>query len=342
MVYHRVITDRPQNTGVKLEGLTGESLNQQQMFVRNHFLQPLAPPTGFELVVPGRKPKFITLDQFTPFERIQRDIVLECAGNGRSLMKPPPPGTPWALDGVSAITVGGYRLNEVLGPLPEEVTEVVFTGADIGTVAPEGRVPYQFSISRELATSTVPVLATHIGGEPLNLTHGGPIRLIVPGYYGMMSVKWLIRVEAVTQPFRGHFVELYRYFDDEFEEERAPVGPIAVRSVIASPLAGEWVSAGALEIKGSAWSGTSEVAMVEVSIDGGRTWSKADLVRRETGGRWAPVRWAHTAEPEPGPVEIIARATDDSGAVQPLRPRWNANGYANNVAHRVRVHAVEP
>lgn len=81
--------------------------------------------------------------------------------------------------------------------------------------------------------------------------------------------------------------------------------------------------------------------MVEVSIDGGETWGQADLIRRETGGRWAPIRWAYTAEPEPGPVELVARATDESGMVQPLKPRWNANGYANNVVHRVHVQAVE-
>jgi DMSO/TMAO reductase YedYZ molybdopterin-dependent catalytic subunit len=342
LVYHRVITEQPANTGVKLEGLTGESLDQRQMFERNHFLPPLSPPSGFELAIPGKQSKFITLEQFTPFEFVQRDMVLECAGNGRALMKPPPPGTQWALDGVSAITVGGYRLNEVLGTLPDDVTEVVFTGADIGTVAPEGRIPYQFSISRDLAMSNVPLLVTHIGGEALTLAHGAPIRLVVPGHYAMMSVKWLIKVEAVTEPFRGHFVELYRYFDDDFEEERSPVGPIAVRSIISSPLSGESVSAGALEIKGSAWSGTSEVAAVEVSVDGGKTWDQADLVRRQTGGRWAPIRWAHTAEPEAGPVVIVVRAFDEFGAAQPLRSRWNANGYANNVAQRVRVRAVEP
>jgi DMSO/TMAO reductase YedYZ molybdopterin-dependent catalytic subunit len=342
LVYHRVISEQPANTGVKVEGLTGESLNQRQMFERNHFLAPISPPGGFELAIPDKKSKFITIEQFTPFERVERDLVLECAGNGRSLMKPPPPGTQWALDGVSAITVGGYRLNEVLGTLPSGVIDVVFTGADIGTVAPEGRIPYQFSISRELAMSNVPLLVTHIGGEPLTLAHGAPIRLVVPGHYAMMSVKWLIKVEAVSEPFHGHFVDLYRYFDDDFEDERSPVGPIAVRSIISSPLSGESVSAGALEIKGSAWSGTSEVAMVEVSVDGGTTWDQADLVRRQTGGRWAPIRWAYTAEPEAGLVEIVVRASDESGAVQPLRPRWNTKGYANNVAHRIRVRAVEP
>lgn len=340
MVHHRVISERPPNKGVRVEGLTGESLDQQQMFVRNHFAPPLTTPTGFELAVPGRRSKFITLEQFTPFQRVNRDIVLECAGNGRSLMSPVPSGTPWGLDGVSAITVTGYRLNEVLGSLPDEVGEVVFTGADTG-IADVGRVPYQYSISRELALSTVPLLVTHIGGDALDRLHGGPIRLIVPGYYGMMSVKWLIKVEAVLEPFAGHFTDLYRYYDDDHEEEGSPVGPIAVRSVISSPHVGEFVSAHSFDVKGSAWAGTSEIAMVEVSIDGGETWGQADLIRRETGGRWAPIRWAYTGEPETGPVEIVARATDEAGAVQPMQPRWNANGYANNVVHRVQVEAVE-
>ncbi len=342
MVYHRVISERPPNKGVKVEGLTGESLNQQQMFVRSHFSPPLAPPSVFELAIPGKRSKFITVEQFTPFERVHRDVVLECAGNGRTLMKPVPPGTPWSLDGVSAITVGGFRLNEVMGALPDDVVEVVFTGADTGIVEPEGRVAYQYSIGRDLAESTVPLLVTHIGGQTLDLIHGGPIRLIVPGHYGMMSVKWLIKVEAVKEPFLGHFTDLYRYFDDDHEENWAPVGPIAVRSVISTPHEGEYVTAYGFDVKGSAWSGTSEVAKVEVSVDGGETWGEADLIRRETGGRWAPIRWAYTGEPEPGPVEIVARATDDSGAVQPLKSRWNANGYANNVVHRVHVHAVEP
>jgi len=342
LVYHRVITEKPPNTGVRVEGLTGESLNQQQMFVRSNFPLPPSPPTGFELVVPGRKSRFITMEQFKPFEQVQRDIVLECAGNGRSLMRSVPEGVPWALDGVSPITVSGYRLTEVLGNVSEEITEFVFTGADVGTVPITGRIPYQFSISRDLAVSTVPVLATHIGGEPLNLVHGGPIRLVVPGHYAMKSVKWLIRVEGVTRPFRGHFVQKYRYYGDTVASEGAPVGEIAVRSIISLPTGGEPVPAGAVEVRGSAWAGESEVATVEISIDGGDTWHQADLIRRETGGRWAPIRWAFTAEPDPGPMVIMARATDEAGNTQPLEPRWNRNGYANNVVQRVRVRVVEP
>jgi hypothetical protein len=158
----------------------------------------------------------------------------------------------------------------------------------------------------------------------------------------MKSVKWLIRVEGVTRPFRGHFVEKYRYFGDAVQPDGAPVGEIAVRSIISAPLEGEHVMAGATEIRGAAWAGESEVSMVEVSVDGGETWHQADLVRRQTGGRWAPIRWAYTAEPDPGPMEIMARATDDAGNTQPLETRWNRGGYANNVVQRVRVRVVEP
>lgn len=341
MVFHRVITENPPNTGVRVEGLSGESLSQQQMYVRSNLPTPLSAPAGFEVVIPGRTSRFITIEQFKPFQEVTREIVLECAGNGRTLMDPVPEGTAWELDGASPITVTGYRLNEVIGGLPDEVVEVVFTGADIGTVPNGQRVPYQFSFGRELAESTAPILVTHIGGDPLSLLHGAPIRLIVPGHYAMKSVKWLVRVEAVTSPFRGYFVEKYRYLRDSVAPEYSPVGEICVRSVIASPIEGEPVVTGLLEVRGSAWSGPAEVSTVEVSVDSGDTWKAAELFRNETGGRWAPVRWALIVEPDPGELEIIARATDAAGNTQPMEPRWNARGYANNVVQRVNVTVVE-
>lgn len=342
MVYHRVITESPPNVGVQTEGLSGESLSQQQMYVRCNFQVPRAVPDRFELVLPGKNSRHIGVDQFESLEEVDRDMVLECAGNGRALMDPQPEGTEWELDGASPITIRGVRLRDVLGPLPEEVVELVFTGADAGKTPQGRRIPYQFSISRELAESPVPMLVTHIGGGPLDELHGGPIRLVVPGHYAMKSVKWLVRVEGVTEPFRGYFVEKYRYYNDSIEPMGAPVAELAVRSVIATPVDGETVSADVLEISGSAWSGSSEISSVQVSVDAGNTWHEADLVRRQTGSRWAPVRWVWTAMPEPGRVEIMASATDDDGNTQPLESRWNTNGFANNVVHRVTVDVVAP
>lgn len=335
----RVVTDDPPNVGVALETLTGEPLDQEEMYVRSNFAVPSSPPDGLDLVIPGTSDRFFGLEDLASYEMVKREIILECAGNGRTLMRPVPGGTPWDLDGASPITVAGHRLADVLGEIPGDVIEVVFTGADLGEVEPEGRVPYQFSVGRELALSEAPLLATHIGGRPLSMLHGAPVRLIVPGHYAMMSVKWLVRVEAVTAPFHGHFVKKYRYYGDEGEPEQSPVGALAVRSIIAAPGDGDTVPAGPIAVKGSAWAGASGVAIVEVSVDGGASWLEADLAR-VTGEPWAPVRWNLGLDAEVGRLEILARATDSSGATQPVEPRWNANGYANNVVHRVTVHVV--
>ena len=309
------------------------------MYVRCNLPVPETPPSGFELVVPGRVDQFVTTETLGQFERVTTELVLECAGNGRTLMSAPiPEGTPWDLDAISAITVSGHRLCDLLGRLPDDVVEVVFTGADLGTVDDGGQVNYQFSIDRQLAESPTPILATHIGDEPLDLLHGAPVRLVVPGHYAMKSVKWLTKVEAVTEPFRGHFVERYRYFGDGIEAEGAPVADLAVRSVIASPVDGENVPAGAIEVRGSAWSGSGEVTRVELSVDGGKTWEQATLEQGE--GRWAPVAWVYRTEAAPGRLEVRSRATDAAANTQPLEPRWNGNGYANNVVHRVVLEVV--
>jgi DMSO/TMAO reductase YedYZ molybdopterin-dependent catalytic subunit len=332
----RTITESPPNTGVDLHHLTGAPLSQEQMYVRCNFAVPSAPPEKFEVVVPGQGTRFLTSNDLETFQLVERDIVLECAGNGRTLMSPVPEGTPWDLDAVSPISVSGYRLTDVLGALPEDVVEVVFTGADSGTVDPEGHVPYQFSISRDLAMSPRPLLVTHIGGEPLDLLHGAPVRLVVPDHYAMISVKWLVRIEATETPFEGHFVKKYRYYGDDHEPEHAPVSEMAVRSVIAEPRNGVLVPAGTLVVSGSAWSGSSQVDKVEVSVDGGVNWEVATLSRASESLRPA-VGWTLAIDARPGHLNIVARATDTSGATQPLRPRWNANGFANNVVQQVGV-----
>ena len=329
--------DMPLNTGVDPTLLDGGSLSQDQMFRRNNFKIPYRPPTGFEVVVPGRATRRVSMDLLETFREVEVDLVLECAGNGRTLMSPVPDGTPWGLDAASPISVVGVHLIDVLGELPENIKSVVFTGADEGEVPIEGKQNYQFSITRDLAQSKLPILATHMGGDPLTLEHGAPVRLIVPGHYAMKSVKWLIRIEALPYRFQGHFVRKYRYFKDDIEDDSSPVGPISVRSLISFPLEESVVSPGVIDVRGSAWTGNGEVTRVEVSADDGETWEDAQLVRQSTGGRYAPARWAAALDLRPGTAVLVARATDSSGATQPLEARWNTGGYANNVVHRVKV-----
>lgn len=329
--------EMPLNTGVDPALLDGDSLPQGQMFRRSNFNIPTRPSDGFEVIVPGRAPRRVSMDLLESFREVEVDLVLECAGNGRTLMSPVPDGTPWGLGAASPISVVGVHLNDVLGGLPDNVKSVVFTGADQGEVPIEGKQNYQFSISPDLALSKLPILVTHIDGEPLTMEHGAPVRLMVPGHYGMASVKWLIRIDALAYRFQGHFVRKYRYFKDDIEEDATPVGPIAVRSMISSPVDEETVYAGLVDIKGAAWTGTGEVIRVEVSADDGEHWEEAELVRHSTGGRFAPVHWAAALELSQGSAVLVARASDSSGAVQPLDSRWNSGGFANNVVHRVKI-----
>lgn len=337
MPLRRPAIDAPLNVGVELGKLDGDLLRQGEMYVRNNFVMPIRPPSGFDVVIPGKATRHVTPDQLESYREIEVDLVLECAGNGRILMDPVPDGTPWGLDAVSPISVVGVHLVDVIGSLPENIKSVVFTGADEGDVPIEGKQNYQFSISRDTALSTLPILVTHIGGEPLTLEHGAPVRLVVPGQYGMKSVKWLTRIEALPFRFQGHFVRKYRYFRDDVEAAGTPVGALAVRSVISWPVEGETVPGGLTDIKGSAWTGSGAVTTVEVSIDGGKTWAEAELVKHSTGGQYAPIHWAAAAYLDPGTTTIMARATDTSGAIQPLEPRWNSGGYANNVVQRITV-----
>ncbi|MGI9667083.1 MAG: molybdopterin-dependent oxidoreductase, partial [Acidimicrobiia bacterium] len=194
------------------------------------------------------------------------------------------------------------------------------------------------SLTTEEAQSPDPLLVWEMNGEPLTAEHGSPIRLVVPGQYAMKSVKWLTSIQAADEPFLGHFVRKYRYFADATESEAAPVGAIQVRSLVAEPLAGTSVSAGPVSVGGAAWSDGASIDRVEVSIDGGKSWTSASV--QSAASRFAPVRWEATIEVERGRVTLIARATDSLGRSQPIEPRWNGNGYANNVVHPVAFTVV--
>jgi DMSO/TMAO reductase YedYZ molybdopterin-dependent catalytic subunit len=232
------------------------------------------------------------------------------------------------------------RLIDLLGDMPDEVAELVITGADRGTVHPEGEVSYQFSVLTERVADGSALLVTEWCGEPLGLEHGGPIRFMLPGDYAMRSVKWVTRIEGVTESFVGHFVDRYRYLGDDRHDEDSPVRTIAVRSVIAAPTEGETVDAGTLTVSGSAWSGTGPVVEVSVSTDGGETWRPAELERGS--GPWSAVAWRCEVEVTPGRNTVMARATDAAGETQPIEPPWNARGYANNMVHRVGLEVTQP
>ena len=248
------------------------------------------------------------------FEPKRLVATLECAGNGRSFLEPPVPGEQWDLGAVSTAEWEGVSLKAVLeaaGVRPEAV-EVVFEAAD----------GYARSLPLETALDADTLLVTMMNGEPLPALHGGPVRVLVPGWYGMAAVKWLTRIDAVGEPFRGHF-QAERYVIDG-----RPVREMEVRAIITA--------AGPGTAAGYAWTGRGTVNRVELSSDGGRTFSEARL-----GASAGPYGWtaweAEWRADGPGEHVLVARAFDSSGRVQPLEQSWNALGYANNQAQPVIV-----
>jgi DMSO/TMAO reductase YedYZ molybdopterin-dependent catalytic subunit len=336
------LTEYPPNAGVPLSRLDGRLLDQNEAYLRNSFPAPGRDEVTVEIdvVIPGRPSAKVAKRDLAGMPQVEVDFVLECAGNGRSLMRPAVDGLAWGFGGVSPIRVGGVRLADVVGDLPPDVVELVITGADHGDVHPEGAVNYQFSVPVERVADGSALLVTEWGGEPLGLEHGGPIRFMLPGEYAMKSVKWVTRIDAVTMTFTGHFVERYRYIEDDRFHDRAPVGAIQVRSIISFPAEGETVPAGTVMVSGSAWSGPGPVTDVSVSPDRGETWQPANL--EPATGQLSARRWQCDVELPPGRHTVMARATDASGNSQPMHPPWNARGYANNVIQEVGFVAAQP
>jgi DMSO/TMAO reductase YedYZ molybdopterin-dependent catalytic subunit len=220
--------------------------------------------------------------------------------------------------------------------------DVVFAGLDRGV---EGEVEqrYERSLSLDEATSAGCVLAYELNGAPLPPQHGFPLRLVVPGWYGMTNVKWLSQITVVEEPFEGYQVANgYRVRQSEDEEGR-PVTRMRPRSLMVPPGMPEFmtreriVDRGEVELQGRAWSGRAPIVRVEVSVDDGGTWTDAAL-EPDPDHRWAWTGWTFTWDASgAGSFTLCCRATDETGETQPLEPAWNLGGYENNAVQRVPI-----
>lgn len=321
----------------------------ERFYVRNHFtVVPHIDAGKWRLKVDGlvHQPLELTFDELLNMPSIESVVTLECAGNSRSYLTPPAEGIAFAHGAVSTARWKGVPLASVLekAGVAEDAIEVVFHGADTGEEEEDGVVystelPYQRSLPVDTAMRREMLLAYEMNGEPLTPDHGFPVRLLVPRWYGMASVKWLTRIEAVDKPFEGFFQKRRYVFIDEGVEDgpvRKPVTSLKVKSVITSPRHGEVIQPGGFVIRGFAWSGEGEVTGVEVTTDGGRTWSNAALTGDSNPDAWRAWEFPWTAT-EPGHFIFMARATDSTGNCQPKSVPWNFRGYANNGIHTLAV-----
>jgi len=310
-----------------------------------HFDIPRVDPSEWRLVVGGhvRAPLTLTLDDVKRRPAVTRAVTLECAGNGRANLSPRPLSQPWLFEAVGTAEWTGTPLRTLLeaaGPLDGAV-DVVFTGLDRGV---QGGIEQQYerSLMMSDATREEVFLAYAINGQPLPPQHGFPLRLVVPGWYGMTHVKWLRSITVVTRAFRGYQQEPAYHVTSSWDELGKPVTRMLPRSLMVPPGIPDFLPRtrrlplGACILEGRAWSGRGSIVRVEVSADGGHSWADAQL--GGGGGEFAWQSWRHVWHADQaGEFELCCRATDAAGNVQPLSAPWNAHGVCNNQVQRVNV-----
>jgi DMSO/TMAO reductase YedYZ molybdopterin-dependent catalytic subunit len=335
------------NPGMPLESLRDHPITPVGMhYVLVHFDIPAIDAATHELVVDGRvrTPLRLTLDDLRARPAVSMPVMMECAGGGRARLDPRPISAPWHDEAIGCAEWTGTPLRAVLeeAGLLDDAVEVVFTGCDRGL--DQGvEQDYQRSLSVGEAMRDDLLLAYAMNGEPLPPSHGFPLRLLVPEWYGMASVKWLRSITAVSEPFEGvQQTVLYRYRRSE-DEQGAPVTRKRPRALMTPPGIPEFLSrmrhvgAGRTHVAGRAWSGQGAISRVEFSADGGRTWNDARL--GEALGRHGWTAWSFEWDAEPGEHELCVRATDAAGETQPLDAEdvWNLGGYGVNAVQRVPV-----
>jgi DMSO/TMAO reductase YedYZ molybdopterin-dependent catalytic subunit len=331
------------NHGMQLEGLRYDVTPAGMHYLLIHFDVPEGDADAWSLSIDGlvSSPIRLTMEDLRARPAVTMPVTMECAGNGRARLMPRPISQPWLTEAIGTAEWTGTPLAPILDEvgIDAKASELVFTGADRG-IQGEIEQDYQRSLTIADAMRDEVLLAYEMNGAPLPPQHGFPLRLVVPGWYGMTSVKWLTGITAVSEPFEG-FQQLAYRFRQQPDDEGEPVTRMRPRSLMIPPgipdfmTRRRFVDAGTVELGGRAWSGLGRIERVEVSTDAGASWTDADLGEPASPYAWTP--WSYTWDPEPGEYELSPRATDAEGNTQPLEQPWNLHGFANNSVQRVPV-----
>src|SRR3984957_9990918 len=316
-------------------------------FVRNHMHEPgEVNAEDWRLSIGGEveKPVTFTLNDLAKLESHSVVNTLECAGNGRSLQRPQVPGIQWGKGAVGTARFSGPRLRELLQRAGVKSTgkHVMFRGLD---EVPGKVPPFIRSIPIEKALDPDTLIATHMNGSPLTKHHGFPGRALVPGWVGAASCKWLTEIKVLDSEFVGNFMNPgYRLPNQPVKpgdtvkpEDTHPVTALSVKSVIAGPSDGANLKAGKVTVHGAAWAGEADIVKVEISADGGASWSPAKLAHDQSHYAWR--LWSYDCKiGKAGEHTIQSRATDSQGHTQPATPVWNPSGYLYNAVDQVKIY----
>ena len=333
------------NHGLPLEALRWDVTPIGLHYLLTHYDIPDVDAGAWRLELDGlvERSLSLSLDDLRARPAVELAVTMECAGNGRAQVSPHVASQPWLLEAVGTARWRGVPVAALLeeAGIPDAATDVLFTGLDRGVEGGEEQV-YARSVPLAELLAGDALLAYDVNGVPVPPQHGFPLRLVVPGWYGMTNVKWLSQVTVLDAPFDGYQMRRVYRLRFEDEEEGEPVSRMAPRSLMVPPGIPEFLTrsrvldAGTHELRGRAWSGQGEVVSVDVSADDGRTWAPAELGNGSLG-RWAWRSWRFSWDAEPGEHELCCRARDAVGNEQPLEPPWNVGGYMNNSVQRISV-----
>jgi DMSO/TMAO reductase YedYZ molybdopterin-dependent catalytic subunit len=339
----KFVTAVPENSETPIDSVRSWVTPTRLFFVRNHFAVPTIDVTRWRLNVEGRvrKRREWTWEELMDLPERTVFATVECAGNGRSFLAEPQAGVQWGAGAVGHAEWTGVPLKLVLeqSGVEPDAREVLFEGADVGTEH-DHPAPMPFERSLPLAKALHPdtLLVSRMNGEILEPSHGYPLRLFVPGWYGVASVKWLRRIEVVNRPFRGYFQSVKYTIQRKTGHgiETEIVGPMMPKSEIIRPRAGDALGLGGNRIFGVSWAGEESVARVEVSIDGGASWGDATLMGPHAPYSWT--LWEYLWEAEtPGEHTILVRAISSGGRVQPMEHDALNGGYLIHHSRPLRV-----
>lgn len=342
MIVHN---DRPEDLETPLSYFNSWITPNDVFFVRHHLPRPSIDPAAWRLVIDGmvtKRQEFSLADlQKLPQHTVAATI--ECTGNGRSFFSPKVPGIQWGRGAIGNAEWTGPRIADLLtlaGANPNAAW-LDADGADKGVASTPDFIR---SLPMKKAYHRATLLALKMNGQPLPDLHGAPARLIVPGWDGTSSVKWVVRLSASAQPNGGFYMNPGYRFPKYALPPGTPARPaeleiiegMVVKSSITAPEDRAVVPMGTVTIRGFAWAGEEAIERVDVSTDGGSKWQSAELSKEKLSFAWRLFKF-EWKPPQPGYYSILSRATDTAGHVQPIVAQWNPSGYLWNAIDRVGV-----
>lgn len=347
-----VLNDRPMCAETPPHLLDDAITPTGRHFVRNNGLMPEdLDESRWKLAIDGLVDSPLTLsleDLGSRFEVVTRALALECAGNGRAFFDPKTKGEQWTFGAVACSEWTGVRMSDVLAAagIQRGAVYTAHYGADTHLSGESAGLPISRGVPINKAMDPHNLLAFAQNGRPIHPMNGGPLRLIVPGWPGSCSQKWLTRIEIRDRVHDGPKMTGTSYRlpnrgiapgETVEENDLRIIEDMPVKSLITHPATGYSTNARSVEVRGHAWTGEGRVDTVDLSIDFGTTWTRATLDEPVNAYAWQNWR-ANVAFPREGYYEVWARATDSHGVSQPHAIAWNPGGYLNNAMHRIAVY----